>query len=213
MHTRLALALALGLVALPAAAAQRQVSASRTETLTATVKSVDTKTRDVVLIGKDGAEMAFKASDQIKNLEQLKAHDKVSVTFDQALTLWILGENDPAPELSVGADVTRAAKGAKPGGLMTADVVGTATVEKIAADKSSVTLKGPRGNSVTLAVRNAENLDGVVVGTKVGFAYSETLAVDVKPGKAPAKKDAAKKDASKDAKKEPAKTEAAPAKK
>jgi hypothetical protein len=121
----------------------------------------------------------------------VKAGDVVMATMDQKLTLWLLAADQPAPELSVGADVYRAAPGEKPGAMMATDLSGVATVESIAADKKSVKLRGPKGNLVQLQVRNPENLEGVAVGTRVGFAYSETLAVDVVPGKAPAKAPAA----------------------
>ncbi len=191
MMTRIAIALALCLAASTASAAQREISTSRTETLTAKVKKIDLKTREVTLVGEDGVMTTFKAGEDVKNLDKVKVGDVVSTTLDQTLTLWILGANDAAPELSVGSDVYRAAPGQKPGGMMTTDLTGVATVEAIAADKKSVTLKGPKGNVVKLLVRNPENLDGVTVGTRVGFAYSETLAIGVAPGKAPAKAPAA----------------------
>jgi Cu/Ag efflux protein CusF len=187
MFKRIAVALALLLAAATALAAQREVSTSRSETLTAKVKKIDQQTREVTLVGEDGSETTFKAGADVKNLAQVKVGDVVSVALDQTLTLWLLETNQPAPELSVGADVYRAPAGQKPGGMMTADLSGVATVEAIAPDKSTVTLRGPKGNLVKLAVRNKSNLDGVTVGTRVGFAYSETLAIDVKPGKAPAK--------------------------
>ena len=199
MLTRIVVAVALLLGAAQASAAQKEFRASRSETLSATVEKIDAQTRDVTLKGEDGALTTFKASKEVRNLEKVKVGDKVSVTLDQTLTLWILQPDQVAPELSVGADVYRAQPGEKPGGLMTADVSGVATVEAIAADKKSVTVKGPRGNSVKLAVADPKNLDGVAVGTRVGFAYSETLGVDVVAGKpakaqkAPAAKEGEKK--------------------
>jgi Cu/Ag efflux protein CusF len=191
MFTRIALALALCFTASNASAVQKEFSASRSETLTAKVKKVDVATREVTLVGEDGVETTFKAGADVKNLDKVKAGDVVTTTLDQSLTLWILAADQAAPELSVGSDVYRAQPGQKPGGMMTADVSGVATVESIAADKKHVVLKGPKGNLVKLAVRNPENLDGVTVGTRVGFAYSETLAIGVKAGKAPAKAPAA----------------------
>jgi len=187
MIIRIAAALALCLGAANASAAQKEFSASRTETLTAKVTKVDQATRMVTLVGEDGAETTFKAGDEVRNLKSLKAGDAVTVMLDQTLTLWLLAADQVAPELSVGSDVYRAAPGQKPGGMMTADLSGVATVEAIAADKKSVTVKGPRGNVVKLAVRDPKNLDGVAVGSRIGFAYSETLAIDVTAGKAPAK--------------------------
>jgi Cu/Ag efflux protein CusF len=191
MIMRIAMALALCLAASNADAVQKEFSASRSETLTAKVKKVDLATREVSLVGEDGVETTFKASADVKNLDKVKVGDVITTTLDQSLTLWLLAADQAAPELSVGSDVYRAAPGQKPGGMMTTDLSGIATVEKIAADKKSVTLKGPKGNLVKLAVRNPENLEGVTVGTRVGFAYSETLAIGVKAGKAPAKAPAA----------------------
>jgi len=187
MMRRIAFALAACLAAASAWAAQREFSASRTETITAKVKKIDLKTREVTLVDDKAVETTFKAGEDVRNLDKVKVGDVVSTTLDQTLTLWILQEGQPAPELAVGADVYRAQKGQKPGGMMTTDLTGVATVESIAADKKSVTLKGPKGNLVKLAVRNPENLEGVTVGTRVGFAYSESLAISVAPGKTPAK--------------------------
>jgi Cu/Ag efflux protein CusF len=197
MLTRMVVAVALLLGAAQASAAQKEFHASRSETLAATVEKIDAQTREVTLKGEDGAETTFKAAKEVRNLDKVKVGDKVSVTLDQSLTLWILGADQAAPELSVGADVYRAQPGEKPGGLMTADVSGVATVEAIAANKKSVTLKGPRGNSVKLAVHDPKNLDGVAVGTRVGFAYSETLGVDVVAGKPKAQKAPAAKEGEK----------------
>ncbi len=188
MITRIAMALALCLAASSAYAVQKEFSASRSETLTAKVQKIDLATREVTLAGDDGVLTTFKAGADVKNLDKVKVGDVVTTTLDQTITLWLLGADQAAPELSVGSDVYRAAPGQKPGGMMTTDLSGVATIEKIAADKKSVTLKGPKGNLVKLAVRNPDNLEGVTVGTRVGFAYSETLAIGVREGKAPAKK-------------------------
>jgi hypothetical protein len=199
MMTRNLAALGLCLAAATASAAgHKEFSLSRTQTIDAKVVKVDSQKREVTLKGDDGAETTFKVGDKVRNLAQVKKGDKVTVLLDQSLTLWLLGADEAAPELQVGADVYRAPKGEKPGGITTTDVSGVATVESIAADKKTVVLKGPRGNFVTLDVRNPANLEGVTVGTRVGFAYSETVGVDVStPKKAKASKDAAKKDAPK----------------
>ena len=185
MYTRISVALALCLAATGTLAeAPKEFHASQTETVTAKVKKVDQKTRDVTLEGPDG-DVTFKAGDDVKNLKQLKKGDEVTATLSQSLTLRILAKDEVAPELVVGAGVVRAPPGQKPGGGAAAEVKGVATVEAIAADKSSVTLKGPRGNSVDVAVKDPKNLEGVAIGTRVAFAYLETLAISVA---APAKK-------------------------
>jgi Cu/Ag efflux protein CusF len=185
MHSKIALGLALCLAATGTLAEPpKEFKASQTETVTAKVKKVDQKTRDVTLEGPDG-DVTFKAGDEVKNLAQLKKGDEVTATLSQTLTLRILGKDEVAPELAAGAGIVRAPPGQKPGGAATAEVRGVATVEAIAKDKSSVSLKGPRGNVLDIAVKDPKNLEGVVIGTRVAFAYVETLAVSVA---SPAKK-------------------------
>src|SRR5512133_1022877 len=135
MLTRIAVALALLLGVAHASPPQREVSASRVERLTAIVQKIDVQTREMTLKGEHGAETTFTVAKDARNLDKVKVGDEVSVTYDQALTLWILGADEAGPQLSVGTDVYRAAPGEKPSGLMTADVTGVATVEQIAADK------------------------------------------------------------------------------
>lgn len=184
MTKKLALGLALLLGAATASGTpHREVGGFRSESVTAKVKSVDVKTRMVTIVAEDGSETTFKAGKEVRNLKQVKAGDQVSATIQQSLTLWVLEADEPAPELKAGSEVYRAPAGQKPGATVAADFEGVATVEEIAKDQKSVTLKGPRGNLVRLAVRDPRNLEGVKPGTRVGFVYSEQVAVDVRTPK------------------------------
>src|SRR5262245_34999599 len=59
------------------------------------------------------------------------------------------------------------------------------TVEAVDKDKGTVTLKGPKGRTVTIEVRDKAKLDGVNVGDPVVATYMEALAFQVKkPGTA-----------------------------
>jgi Cu/Ag efflux protein CusF len=179
MPTRIAVLAALCLTAADASAAPKEFKTFRTQTITATVKSVDPTTRQVTVVQDGGKELTFKASDRVKNLAQVKPGDIVVAKMDQTMTLRLLGPDEAAPEPKVAADVYEAKPGEQPGATMVADVSGVATVDSIAPDKKSVQLKGPRGNVVKLRVKDPKNLEGVKVGSRVGFTYSKTLAVDV----------------------------------
>ena len=75
----------------------------------------------------------------------------------------------------------------KPGVVIGDLVVVTATVDAIDKDKRTVTLKGPKGKTVTLKVDEAaKNFDQVKVGDKVKAEYLDAIAVFVrKPGDPP----------------------------
>jgi len=57
------------------------------------------------------------------------------------------------------------------------------TYTKIDDKKPSVTLKGPEGNSLTLAVADKKNLEGIKVGDQVDLTYTDSLAVAVEKAK------------------------------
>jgi hypothetical protein len=75
----------------------------------------------------------------------------------------------------------------KPGVVIEDLVVVTATVEAVDNDKRTVTLKGPKGNTVALKVGEAaRNFDQIHVGDKVKAEYLDSVAVFVrKPGEPP----------------------------
>jgi Cu/Ag efflux protein CusF len=179
MSTRFAVLAALALAASNAAAAPKEFKTSRTQTVTATVKAVDPATRQVTLVQANGKELTFKASERVKNLAQVKPGDTVVAKIAEQIALRLLGAGEAGPEPTATARVQEAKPGEEPGATMMADVSGVATVEAIAPDKKSVTLKGPRGNVVKLHVKDPKNLDGVKVGARVAVTYSKTLAVDV----------------------------------
>jgi hypothetical protein len=59
------------------------------------------------------------------------------------------------------------------------------TVEAVDKEKRTVTLKGPEGRTLTLAVRDPKKLDAVKVGDPVVARYHESLVIQVrKPGEA-----------------------------
>jgi len=53
------------------------------------------------------------------------------------------------------------------------------SVEAIDKEKSTVTLKGPKGRTVTLEVKDAQKLDAVKVGDPVVATYMEAVALQV----------------------------------
>ena len=57
-----------------------------------------------------------------------------------------------------------------------------ADVAALDAKKSTITLKGPYGDVVTLDVRNPDQFKLLKVGDQIEVTYTEALAVSVEPG-------------------------------
>ena len=54
------------------------------------------------------------------------------------------------------------------------------TVDAVDKEKGTVTLKGPKGRTVTLAVKDKSKLDAIAVGDPVVATYIEAVAVQVR---------------------------------
>lgn len=73
-----------------------------------------------------------------------------------------------------------------PGGVITNVIAVEATVEGIDYQKRTVTLKGPKGNTLTLTVgKDAKNFDQIKQGDKVKGEYLEQVAVFVRKASEP----------------------------
>src|SRR5262245_44320657 len=68
----------------------------------------------------------------------------------------------------------------KPAKTETRTVTVHGTVEAVDKDARTVTLKGPKGNLLILAVRDPQKLDAVKVGDPVVARYRESLAIKVR---------------------------------
>jgi Cu/Ag efflux protein CusF len=156
--------------------------------LTATVEKIDHSTRMVTLKGPDGNMVTFRASDEAKNLDQVNAGDFVNVKYYEAVAWQVMKPGSSPKGMSETSAVERAKKGEKPGGVAGRQVTIVADIEAIDKDGKHVTLKGPRGNSERVAVRNPKNLENVKVGDQVQITYTEGFAISVEKASPKGKK-------------------------
>jgi hypothetical protein len=91
------------------------------------------------------------------------------------------------PSVEAGSLVaqTSPSGGAKPSKVESRAVTLRGTVEAVDKDNRTVTIKGSRGATLTLAVQDPQKLEAVKVGDPVIARYYESLAIHVrKPGEA-----------------------------
>ena len=156
--------------------------------VTATVEAVDPATRVVTLKGPKGNTVDVVAGEEVRNFDQIKKGDKLTVKYAEALTLELRKDGK-----AVGRSETEAMKrsqpGQKPGGTARRDVTIVADVVAVDAAKKSVSLKGPKGNVVDLNVQDPEQLKLIKKGDKVEATYTQALAISMEaPAAAPKKK-------------------------
>ena len=196
MNTKLNLAITLIAAALAGTAFAQQPGATggvavaseagkaavvRAAEMSAQVVGLDKATRTVTLKGPKGNVVDIVAGDEVKNFDQIKVGDMVVARYVQALTLELQKTKVAAGEPTVREGAAKAKAGERPAVAGGRQVTVIAEVTAVDPQKSTITLKGPRGNEVTLDVRNPEQFKVVKKGDQVEATYTEALALSVEP--------------------------------
>jgi hypothetical protein len=199
MKTKLALALVATVFAATALAqkpdakggaaivsAPGMATMATTTELSAKVVAIDKATRTLTLKGQKGEAVDFVASADVKNFDQIKVGDMVVARYVQALTLELRNTKAAAGSPTVREEAVKAKPGDKPAVAGLREVTAIADVTAVDPKKSTITLKGPRGNVVTLDVKNPDQFKVVKVGDQVEVTYTEALALSVEAAPKPA---------------------------
>ena len=196
MNTKMKLALALVAAAFAATALAQKPDAkggaaivsapgmatmATTTELSAKVVAIDKATRTLTLKGQKGEAVDFVASADVKNFDQIKVGDMVVARYVQALTLELRNTKAAAGAPKVREEAVKAKPGEKPAVAGVREVTAIADVTAVDPKKSTITLKGPRGNVVTLDVQNPDQFKVVTKGDQVEVTYTEALALSVEP--------------------------------
>jgi hypothetical protein len=146
---------------------------------TATVEAVDQSTRMVTLKGPKGNSVTFKASDEVRNLPQVKVGDEVKFSYYESVAVRVLKKGEAFPASGESTAMSRAKAGEKPGGVVGREVNVNATITAIDKKAKTATLKGEDGKSVTVTPLRPEKLDEVKVGDRLVITYTEAIAISV----------------------------------
>lgn len=159
---------------------------ARAPTLIGTVEEVDLMQRRMVLKNGEGRLFTLTAGPDVRNLERVKAADRVRVRYLEALSL-ALAKNGKEVRSGVRTeDAARVAAGDWPAGTVAHKVQVTARVVAVNTRTRSVTLRGPK-QVVNLLVRDPSQLRQIRVGDQIDAVYAEALALFVDPA-APVRK-------------------------
>jgi hypothetical protein len=167
------------LYSLPVSAEKPGGVVSEEKTAIATVEAVNKDTRQVTLKRADGGTLTFIAGPEVRNFAQIHVGDKVTATKYQEVAVFVTPPGE-APSSTETESIERAALGQKPAGSYTRTVDLSATVEAVDLKNRIVTLRGPKGNVVTLKVGDhVKRLGEVKVGDTVAARYTEIVEISV----------------------------------
>jgi hypothetical protein len=158
----------------------------RAAELSAQVIGIDKATRTLTLKGPKGRVVDVIAGDEVRNFDQIKLGDLVVARYVEAITLELRKTKAGAGDVAVREEAARAKPGERPAVAGGRQVTAIADVTAVDPKQSTITLKGPRGNEVTLNVQNPEQFKVVKKGDQVEVTYTEALALSVEPAPKPA---------------------------
>ena len=164
----------------PSAQEARAVGSTAGEASMVTVRgwidAVDRTNQTVTLKGPRGGTVTLDVKDP-KKLETVAVGDPVVAAFIEALAVKV----KKAPGATPGVKMTEARASSQPGetpaGAVGREVVVTAQITAIDRQAQTVTIKGPRGNTETIKVKDPTNLTGVEAGDMAELTYTQALAV------------------------------------
>lgn len=171
----LALFLAAALT-LPAVSmsADKPITKSASSQVKATVVAVDQATRMVTLKGPDGKTFEVQAGSAVRQLDQVKPGDVVSVTYTESLAFQV------APKGEAQQGVSESAQRVSGGGEVGRQATSYFTID--AYDPDTHVLWGTTANGITKSItvqdpKAQAKLKTLNPGTVVQVTYSESLAV------------------------------------
>lgn len=154
-------------------------SASESVTTTARVEAIDHETREVTLLLADGDTVTSRASDEVRNLDQVSVGDIVYAHYTDSVSIQVVADDGAAPEAYVAGEAARAAEGKMPGFAATESAVTTSIVEAINLEDNTFKLREADGEVRQYTARNPDNLRRAEVGDKVIVTVTQSVVVTV----------------------------------
>ena len=151
-------------------------------TATATVTAIDQATRQVTLKGPEGKLNTVTAGAEVRNFNQIKVGDSVTVRYVEALTLTLKKDGKELRNMTETPAAVRSPAGERPAGAVGRQVEVTANVIALDAKTQTVTLQGPK-QTVELKVPDAGQFKLIKVGDQIQATFVEAVALAVEPAK------------------------------
>jgi hypothetical protein len=147
--------------------------------VSAIVEDIDHATRMVTLRGSDGERIRFRASDQVRNLDQVEKGDRVDAAFLRSVSINLRRPGEAEPGVSAASGAERAQPGARPAAAGAQSVSIVATIRELDRQNQTATLQGPDGELTKINVRNPQHFDVARVGDLVEITFTEAVAISV----------------------------------
>lgn len=195
--TRISIALTLAVLAAPVAVFAQQAPQAAVLTASAPgkaavgeviqlqgkVTSIDKTNRVVVVTGPHGNKVNFNCGEEVRNFDQIRVGDLVTLSHTQALVLELRKvANNGLRERIESTQAVRTKLGDKPGAAVEKTVRVIANVVAVNPRAQTMTLRGVE-RTVELAVNDPAQFKEIKVGDQVEATYVEAIALEVTAAK------------------------------
>ena len=146
--------------------------------------AIDQSTRLVTLQDEEGGAATIQVSEEVRNLPQVKEGDKVLVSYYEAIAAEVKKPGEGVEGVQADVSTARAPEGSMPGAGAGMLLRTTVTIESVDTDTNTVAFTRSDGSSRTVAVQTPEGrefIKGLKKGDQVEIAYTEAMAIEVKP--------------------------------
>lgn len=149
------------------------------ESVKGTVTAIDSESREITLMGTEGDLVTVVASDTVERFDEIEVNDIIS--FDYWTYMKAEFRAPTAEELEepivVLEEGIKATEDMDPGAVVGAVVKGVVSIEALNRPYMRATVKGPRGNFLTIPVEDEELLTKLRIGQVLILTYAEAIAV------------------------------------
>ena len=159
--------------------------ARRQESMRASVKAkvtdIDREKRQITLKGSEGKEKTLTVDKDVERFNEIQVGDEVRADYYVSLAADIR-EATAEEKKSPLTDITlegKADKDSPPAAGAARRVTAVTTVEKLDSSKNEVTIKGPRGRTLDVAVKNPATFAKLKTGDTIVITYTEALAISL----------------------------------
>lgn len=163
----------------------KQVEVAETIEATFNVESIDHAKRIVTLRGRRGP-VVVQAGPQVRNLDQVKAGDRVVVRYREAIAAELMKPGTGVSGIESSSVAARAAPGDRPFAGAAEQVRMTVKVWDVDPIQNWVEVTGPRGYNRRMKVldpKAREFLRGLKRGDEVQVTITEAAAISVEPAR------------------------------
>ena len=144
-----------------------------------TVTKVDKKSRTIFFNNNEG-ESKFVAGPEIKNFDQIKKGDRLSVTYELAVAIELIkSKSDGIRSKVETSSETTSKAGEKPTRTISNTTTIIADIVEVDRSKKLVSVKGPSGKVTVVTVKNPQLLADVNLGEQVKVIYFDAMAASI----------------------------------